>query len=386
MFQRKWALWTLVSVGVLLGAGPARAESEKGTADSTEAAMPDECQDAGISLTFGGGSSKINAKGRNALNDVVKWLEVNEGRSARIEVYPDKAGKTRLADKRAQSAKDYLVSRGIAAERIQTISHGAPAKGVKTKVRPIALTTCEAVKQAEAAPPAEQAEAQAPVVEALPTAPVKAISAPVPQVVEPAVPSTAGQVTAVAANPAKKDVPGSVVGIAATLGGGMTGFVGAGARTFANSGPSYEARATFGTRLPLAVETAYVGSIQGFQSTLGLADKAFLMGNGAETDLRINITRMRIQPYVFGGAGWTNYRIQNTDLSNPNLNKSDNVLTIPFGLGATWRIGRALLVDVRGTARVVYGDTLFDKVAAATNAGNAGLNNWNVGARVGWVL
>src|SRR6516164_1683197 len=115
MFRRNWTLWTLVGIGVLLGAAPVRAENEKGTPDSTEAAMPDECQDAGISLTFGGGSSKINAKGRNALNDVVKWLEVNEGRSARIEVYPDKAGKTRLADKRAQSAKDYLVSRGIAA-------------------------------------------------------------------------------------------------------------------------------------------------------------------------------------------------------------------------------------------------------------------------------
>src|SRR5215468_3700254 len=99
MFRRKWTLWTLVGVGVLLGAGPARAENEKGTPDGTEAAMPDECQDAGISLTFGGSSSKINAKARAALNDVVKWLEVNEGRSARIEVYPDRASRTRLADK-----------------------------------------------------------------------------------------------------------------------------------------------------------------------------------------------------------------------------------------------------------------------------------------------
>jgi hypothetical protein len=95
---------------------------------------------------------------------------------------------------------------------------------------------------------------------------------------------------------------------------------------------------------------------------------------------------MRIQPYVFGGAGWTNYHVRNAPDTNANLSSNDNVLTIPFGLGATYRIGRAFLVDVRGTARVVYGDTLFDKVAMASNAGNAGLNNWNVGARLGWEL
>jgi hypothetical protein len=180
-------------------------------------------------------------------------------------------------------------------------------------------------------------------------------------------------------------VPASGIGIGAMMGGGMTGFIGDAAKAFTSSGPSWEVRATFGTRLPVALETAYIGSYQGFQPALGLADKSFLLGNGAETDLRINITRMRIQPYVFGGAGWTNYQIRQAVLG-PNLDKSDNVLTIPFGLGASWRIGRALLVDIRGTARVVYGDSLFDKVAVAANAGNPGLNNWNVGARVGWEL
>src|SRR5215831_9841782 len=156
MFRSKWTLWTLVGVGVLVGAGSAWADDGNGTADT--AAMPDECHDAGVSLTFGAGSAKLNAKGRSALNDVAKWMEVNEGRKARIDIYPDRPGKSRLPDRRAQSTKDYLVSRGIAPERIDTVGHAAPVRGQKSRVRPLALSTCEAVKQAEAAPPAEKAE------------------------------------------------------------------------------------------------------------------------------------------------------------------------------------------------------------------------------------
>jgi len=388
MFRRKWTLWTLVGVGVLVGAGSAWADDEKATAASTDAAMPDECHDAGVSLTFGAGSAKLNAKGRSALNDVAKWMDVNEGRKARIDIYPDRPGRSRLPDRRAQAAKDYLVSKGIAAERIDTVGHAAPARGQKSKVRPIALSTCEAVKQAEAAPPAEKAEEEASqVAEAPPAPPIRlAPPAPVLQKVDPAPVATAGQVTA-SATPVVKDMPGSVIGIGATLGGGLTGFAGAGAKALTGNGPSWEARATFGTRLPVALETAYIGSAQGMQSPAGLSGSAFLLGNGAESDLRINITRMRIQPYVFGGAGWMNYQVRNNSVANDNIGgSSDNVLTIPFGLGASWRIGRAFLVDVRGTGRVVYGDTLFNKVATAANVGNPGMNNWNVGARLGWEL
>lgn len=384
LFRRECTVWALVGVGVLLGASSAQAYDENGSADGTAAAMPDECHDAGVSLKFGSGSARLNSKAKSALDDVAGWLTANEGRSARIEVTPDRPSRTRLADKRAKATKEYLISKGIAAERLETVGHPAPGRHNKVKVQPIALTTCEAAKQAEVVPPPEQAEPPAPVVEALP-APVRVAPPAVPAPTEQ-VAATAGQVTAVAPPPARKDVPSSVIGIGATLGGGLTAFVGDGAKAFTNAGPSWEARATFGTRLPIALETAYIGSYQSFQPALGLQDKAFLMGNGAETDLRINITRMRIQPYVFGGAGWMNYHIRNTTISGAALSNNDNVLTIPFGLGATWRIGKAFLVDVRGTARVVYGDTLFDKVAMTANTGNPGLNNWNLGARLGWEI
>src|SRR5436190_13737426 len=104
MSRSKWTLWTLV--GVLVGAGSAWADDEKGTADST--AMPEECEDAGVSLTFGAGSAKLNAKGRSALNDVAKWMEVDKGRKARIDIYPDSLRTSRLSDRRPQAAKDYL--------------------------------------------------------------------------------------------------------------------------------------------------------------------------------------------------------------------------------------------------------------------------------------
>ena len=42
------------------------------------------------------------------------------------------------------------------------------------------------------------------------------------------------------------------------------------------------------------------------------------MGNGGEGNLRINFTRdIPIQPYVFGGIGWTRY-----DLTNSNVGTS----------------------------------------------------------------
>jgi peptidoglycan-associated lipoprotein len=56
------------------------------------------------------------------------WLKENSGTRLEIEGHSDERGTTEynlaLGAKRAQSAKDYLVTLGISAERISTVSYG----------------------------------------------------------------------------------------------------------------------------------------------------------------------------------------------------------------------------------------------------------------------
>ena len=115
-------------------------------------------------------------------------------------------------------------------------------------------------------------------------------------------------------------------------------------------------RATLGTRLPIAFEMAYVGTAQGMNA-LGLDTNAILLGSTAEGDVRINILRGRVQPYVFGGVGYTYYRITNTAIATSDLQRTDNVLEVPFGAGLSWRLGQAFLLDIRGTGRLTTSTT-----------------------------
>ena len=270
--------------------------------------------------------------------------------------------------------KNYLVSKGIEPDKIATSGHGQKTdRGDLKNTRAVAVTACSPPKTAEAAPPPEPAPEPAPVAETVPESP------PVMEAPPPPPP-----VVIVAPQPAPKStLPPSQIGLAMTLGGGATGFVDEGARAFVDTGGSWEARIVVGTRLPIAFEGAYIGSAQGMQA-LGISSDALLVGNGAEGDIRINFTRAAIQPYIFGGAGWMNYQIHNTAISNADLQRSDNTFEVPFGVGLAARLGRSFLLDVRGTGRLSYDDGLLQQVASATNAGTAHLHSWNAGAHLGW--
>jgi peptidoglycan-associated lipoprotein len=395
MVPKKLTLWTVLGLGVLLSAGSANAGHRRARVAQQEEAAPSgapdtssgespECKDAGVTLTFPVNSAAINGRGRSSLNGIAKWMSQGEGRSVQMEGYTDSTGtpavNEELRGRRSQAAKDYLVARGVDESRIKIIETGGKVKRPDMKnARAVAVTTCEGEKQAVVTPPPPPPEQPAPPPqpEVVETPPPPA--PPVAQAQEPMpapVPPDEGEVH-------YKDTPNSVIGIGATLGGGVTDFVNDGAKAFANIGGSWEARLTFGTRMPVALEGAYIGSAQGIQA-LGLETNAVLVGNGAEGDVRINFTTMRIQPYIFGGAGWINYQVRNTTITAADVQRSDNVLEVPFGVGLSARIGKGLLIDVRGTGRVVYGDTLFNNLSATTNAGNPGLNSWNAGARLGW--
>ena len=205
-----------------------------------------------------------------------------------------------------------------------------------------------------------------------PVAPVPVSPSPGPQLLAPVPPPAAH-------HPSR---PPSRLGVEATVGGGVTGFVDELARSVTNTGGSWDARMTFGTRLPVAVEVAYIGSAQGIVA-LGPGN-AILLGNGTEGTLRINFTTAPIQPYVFGGGGWTHYQVTNTPAPLASMRSGDNVGTVPTGIGLSLRLTKELVIDLRGTYRFTFNDHLFDVPNSPAGTANPGLDSWNAIARIGF--
>jgi len=70
----------------------------------------------------------IRADARDALAQTAQFLRQNAQVHVTIEGHCDERGSTEynlaLGDRRAQAVKDYLVSQGIGADRMQTVSYG----------------------------------------------------------------------------------------------------------------------------------------------------------------------------------------------------------------------------------------------------------------------
>jgi hypothetical protein len=135
----------------------------------------------------------------------------------------------------------------------------------------------------------------------------------------------------------------------------------------------------FGSRLPLAVEGAYVGSVQGIDA-LGLSTSSLLIGNGVEGTLRFNLTRRRVQPYLFGGIGWTHYQLSNAATNTSSVLARDDIGTVPLGAGISGRLGRGFIVDARGTYRATFDDELLRAQETTNNT----MQSWSAAARGGF--
>ena len=346
-------------------------------ATTAEPSQTPECKDAGVTVSFVTGSNDIDQNGRGALSGVATWMQNGEHRTVRLEGYTDKRGSAttnqKLSEERAQAAKDFLLGRGIEPDRIMTFGHGEQQDGQGPDARVVKVTACDVPKEiAEQTPAPAEPEPTPPAPQ---TAPVAETPPPTPPIFAPitVLPPPAPVVT--------HDVPPSILGMEATVGGGVTGFIDETPRNTATTGGLWEARLMFGSRLPLAVEAAYVGSAQNIDA-LGLAGNAVLVGNGAEGDLRLNLTRSRVQPYLFGGIGWTHYQLSNmSNVSNTSsvLDK-DDIGTVPLGAGVAARLGRSFIVDIRGTYRATFNDNLF----RAMSANNNSLQSWGATGRLGF--
>ena len=171
------------------------------------------------------------------------------------------------------------------------------------------------------------------------------------------------------------------VGVGISVGGGVVGFTESDARDLADVGGGWEARVSFGTRFPVGIEAAYVGSAQDIDA-LGLDSDAILLGNGVEGTARVNIPILeQVTPYGFAGIGWTNYRLVNEDFNTSNVTDSDNMGYVPLGAGVTYRVGRAAF-DLRGQWKAAFNDDLVEVDDGPE--GDPSLHQWGVTGRVGF--
>jgi peptidoglycan-associated lipoprotein len=72
--------------------------------------------------------ASLRADAKSALENNAKWMQANSGSNVIVEGHCDERGSVEynlaLGERRAKAAKEYLVSYGIAAGRITTISYG----------------------------------------------------------------------------------------------------------------------------------------------------------------------------------------------------------------------------------------------------------------------
>ena len=159
--------------------------------------------------------------------------------------------------------------------------------------------------------------------------------------------------------------------------GGVTNFIEDSIRNRTDVGGFWEARLGFGTRFWVGVEGAYTGSARKIRDT-GVDTN--LIGNGAEGDVRLNYPYSNgnwlIEPFAFGGLGWTHFNVNGLQASTASLRSSDDVLTVPVGGGLTVGYDH-ILFEGRFTYRQTFNEDLVP-------GGNGTLKNWAAGASVGY--
>lgn len=94
----------------------------------------------GDRVFFAFDSSSVDSAARETLVRQAQWLNENPAVNATIEGHADERGTREynlaLGARRAQAARDFLVSQGVAGNRLQVVSYG--------KERPVALGSDEA--------------------------------------------------------------------------------------------------------------------------------------------------------------------------------------------------------------------------------------------------
>jgi peptidoglycan-associated lipoprotein len=132
------AKFAAVIFSALVIAGCAKHDADPTNAMAS-AAVPGSQQDfvvnVGDRVFFDTDSSNLSEQGRATLDKQAEWLNHYSQYAFTIEGHADERGTREyniaLGARRAQTVRDYLISRGISAQRMRTISYG--------KERPVAV-------------------------------------------------------------------------------------------------------------------------------------------------------------------------------------------------------------------------------------------------------
>lgn len=109
-------------------------EEETDSTTTVAAAPANEEQDENFAenaqdrVYFGFDRANLDAEAVNVLKAQAEWLKANPGKTVTIQGHTDDRGTREynlaLGDRRAVAVKNYLISRGISADRIDVISYG----------------------------------------------------------------------------------------------------------------------------------------------------------------------------------------------------------------------------------------------------------------------
>ena len=128
-----------VLVAALAISGCASTPGEDSQASAAGQATPGSQQDfvvnVGDRVFFETDSSELTPQSRGTLDKQAQWLATYNRYAFTVEGHADERGTREyniaLGARRAQAARDYLISRGVEASRMRTISYG--------KERPVAV-------------------------------------------------------------------------------------------------------------------------------------------------------------------------------------------------------------------------------------------------------
>jgi hypothetical protein len=399
MLARKgfWLVGLAVAVGS--GGGAARAQqapSQQADTQQTPSMQSETktCKESAIKVEFpfNSDSAGIDA---SRVAEVSAWLAGGPGRTVVVKASTDKSGdpayNEALSVRRAQAVEQALINQGVDPIRVTVIGEGESAAVGESapQMRTAVVLLCEgpepsppaaAVAPPAAAPPEEPAPA--PVEEVAPEE-VPPPEGPIAQEVPPPVVEPVPYETPVAQTAMEDQETGvERIGVGFMLGGGVVDFTDEEARALTDLGGSWDIRAVIGSKMPVALELAYVGQAQGLDVT-GLDNDSILLGNGGEGVLRLQLPQYVVRPYVLGGVGWLHYSLSNTGNTVSAMAESDDVLTVPLGLGFTLAAAWGGTLDVRGTFKLAYYEDLMSDIYSGTGL-EANLHTWGVQATFGW--
>lgn len=123
--------WMAMAAMVVIAACSSNTNDQQASAATTSVApgsVGDFRQNVGDRVFFDTDMSTVNEEGRQTLNRQAEWLKKYSNYQVTIEGHCDERGTREynlaLGERRANSARQYLIAQGVPAARLKTISYG----------------------------------------------------------------------------------------------------------------------------------------------------------------------------------------------------------------------------------------------------------------------